>query len=259
VPASALLRGAVRAALQAAERSGGLVDPTLLDGLEDAGYRASRAGCAPADLRHALACAPPRRPAAAHPGARWRTVAVDDERATIRRPPGLRIDTAGTTKGLAADAAAARLAGCARYVVDCAGDLRVHVAPGGGAPHAVAVEHPLTGATAHVLHLHSGAVATSGLTRRLWHTAEGGVAHHLLDPATGRPAWTGLVSATALAPTAVVAETLAKAALLAGPAGARRLLGRTGGVLVHDDGAVEAVGRAARPRLRLRAAELVAA
>lgn len=68
------------------------------------------------------------------------------------------------------------------------------------------------------------AVATSGTGSRLWSTADGGNAHHLLDPATGESAWTGLVSATALAPTAVEAETLAKAALLSGPGGARQHL-----------------------------------
>ncbi len=39
VPASPLLRTAVRAGLWAAHRSGGLVDPTLLGALERAGYK----------------------------------------------------------------------------------------------------------------------------------------------------------------------------------------------------------------------------
>ena len=61
-----------------------------------------------------------------------------------------------------------------------------------------------------------GAVATSGLRTRIWRTA-GGYAHHLIDPARGKPAWTGVIQATALAPTALEAETLAKTALLRGP------------------------------------------
>ena len=68
-----------------------------------------------------------------------------------------------------------------------------------------------------MLRLATGAVATSGLNVRLWRRADGTPAHHLLDPATGDPAWTGVVGATALAPTALEAETLAKAALLSGP------------------------------------------
>ncbi len=53
---------------------------------------------------------------------------------------------------------------------------------------------------------------------RLWRAPDGTPRHHLLDPSTLEPAWTGIVGATALAPTAVEAEALAKAALLSGPA-----------------------------------------
>jgi hypothetical protein len=49
------------------------------------------------------------------------------------------------------------------------------------------------------------------------------------------------------------AEALAKAALLSGPAGARRVLAG-GGILVHDDGRSEAVGRARAVRVRRRGA-----
>ena len=78
-------------------------------------------------------------------------------------------------------------------------------------------------------------MATSGIGRRSWLGSDGRPAHHLLDPATGRPAFTGLVQATALAPTALEAEVLAKAALLAGPGAARGWLPH-GGALVADDG-----------------------
>ena len=77
-----------------------------------------------------------------------------------------------------------------------------------------------------MLELGCGAVATSGLNVRIWRRADGRYAHHLLDPATGEPAWTGLVGATALGATALEAETLAKAALLSGPDGRRELLAR---------------------------------
>jgi FAD:protein FMN transferase len=72
--------------------------------------------------------------------------------------------------------------------------------------------------------------------------ARGRRAHHLLDPSTGQPVWTGLLTATALAPTALEAETLAKTALLRGADDARRVLDRHGGLLVHEDGRVEAIG-----------------
>jgi sulfoxide reductase heme-binding subunit YedZ len=47
---------------------------------------------------------------------------------------------------------------------------------------------------------------------------------------------------TALGETALEAETLSKMALLLGPDGARQVLGDQGGVIVHDDGEVEAIG-----------------
>ena len=99
-----------------------------------------------------------------------------------------------------------------------------------GAPWEVRVRHPLTG--------------TAGIDARLWQVPGGEHAHHLIDPATGAPAWTGLVAVTALAPTALEAEALAKAALLSGPADGRRLLRtHTGGVLIHDDGTVDVIDR----------------
>ena len=78
------------------------------------------------------------------------------------------------------------------------------------------------------LTLTDGAAATSGVTRRGW---------HLIDPGTGRPARTGIVQATALAPTALEAEVRAKAALLAGPAAASEYLPH-GGLLVLAGGEI---------------------
>ena len=240
VPAVALLRAAVRAALHAASVSGGLVDPTLLGALSRAGYFESRAHIRPPSLSRGLGSAPPRRPARPDPSAKWRAVEVDDGAGVIRRPPGLELDLGGSVKGWAADVLAARLERYGRCAVDCGGDLRV--AAGRGAPWEVRVRHPLTGATAHTLRVRAGGVATSGIDARLWERREGDFAHHLIDPATGTPAWTGLVAATALAPTALEAEALAKAALLSGPAAGRGLLrARYGGVLVHDDGTVDPV------------------
>ena len=60
-----------------------------------------------------------------------------------------------------------------------------------------------------------------------------------------------------MGPTALEAETLAKAALLSGPERARGWLADFGGVLVHDSGEVEYVGlREVRPpRVRFRLPE----
>jgi FAD:protein FMN transferase len=251
---SATLAIAVDAAVWAARRSQGLVDPTLLRELEAAGYGESRADASPEPIDDALAAAPERREAHPWPTSRWREIAVNPETGVVARPPGVRIDTGGTGKGLAADLAADRLAGYSTFCVDAGGDLRL----GGERPveRLVRIDHPLRDGSAFEFALGSGAVATSGIKTRLWRT-EDGFAHHLLDPSTGKPAWTGVIQATSLGSTALEAETLAKMAFLSGPAGAREALAEHGGLIVFDDGSVEAIGalpdRTAEPERDLAA------
>jgi thiamine biosynthesis lipoprotein len=242
---SRLTAAAVAAAIQAAERSDGLVDPTLIGALEAAGYAESRRNAEPASLRDALQVAPPRRPAAPSHCALWRTVSVAGRE--IRRPPGVRLDLGGSAKGFAADRAAASLAGQGTFAVDAGGDIVMGGAS--GTSRRVTVAHPLDERPALEFDLAAGAVATSGLGTRIWRTGSG-YAHHLLDPATGRPAWTGVVQATAVASTGVEAETLAKTALLLGPERGLRVLEPSGGALVLDDGRVMIAGP-----LRARAVE----
>ena len=243
VPASPLLRAAVKAGLFAAERTAGLVDPTLVGAIVEAGYSRSLAGVEPASLTAALAAAPGRRPARPSARADWRKIAVDDEAGAIRRPPGVCFDTGGTGKGLAADMLAEGiLRGYSRYVVDCGGDVRV----GGFAaqldPFAVHARHPIDREPACIFELSSGGIATSGIDVRIWRRKDGGYAHHVLDPSTGEPVWSGLIGVTALGRTALEAETLSKHALLSGPDAARELLSPQGGMLIGENGTGELVG-----------------
>jgi FAD:protein FMN transferase len=225
VPVTPLMGRLAAAVADAAELTGGLVDATLLDEIEDAGYREDLA--APLGLREALALAPPRRAAAPRSGGC--PVSVDFHALVVRRPPGLRIDSGGLAKGLFADVVAETL-GERTFAIDCAGDLRL-----GGTAREVRVECPFEGRILHTFTLTGGGVATSGIGRRSWLDGSGAPAHHLLDPATGRPAFTGVVQATAIAPTALEAEVRAKAAVLCGPDGAAGWLPH-GGVVVLDDG-----------------------
>jgi FAD:protein FMN transferase len=242
VPASDLLRAAVSAGIWAAARSGGLVDPTLVDALERAGYATSLERARPASLVEALEAAPPRRPGRPSRASRWHEIFVDDTTGVIVRPRGVKFDTGGTGKGLCADAVAHRLSGYTRFIVDCGGDIAVGGVGAQFDPYAIEIEHPLTGASVGQVRLARGGVATSGLNVRIWRDATGEFGHHLLDPSTGRPAWTGLIGVTAVGSSALEAETLSKMALLLGPDAARGVLAEHGGVLVHDDGTVESVG-----------------
>lgn len=236
VPVSPLMRRVVQAARDAAQCTGGLVDPTLLGELERAGYIGHFDG-AGVPLSEALAMAPARAPGRPHPRAAWRELATSRRTGTVSRPPGRRIDPGGIAKGAFADELAASLARFAAFVVDCAGDLRL-----GGRAHAerpVHVTSPFDDSILHTLRITAGGVATSGTGKRSW-LRDGHPAHHLLDPATGEPAFTGVVQATALAPCATEAEALAKAAILSGPDAAVGWLAH-GGVLVCDDGSYRVV------------------
>ena len=236
VPASPLLRELAAAVASAGEASGGLVDATLLGDIERAGYRRSMRTPGAIPLPEALASHQERAAAQPSLAAEWRSVDIDPAAGTIRRPPRVRIDSGGIAKGMLADLAAAELDSARTFAVDCCGDIRL----GGrcGQERAVLVDDPFGGEPLHELRLREGAVATSGIGRRCWVGREGELAHHILDPATGRPAFTGLVQVTALAPSALLAETYAKAALLSGPDGAATWLPH-GGVPVDDGGEVQ--------------------
>lgn len=240
VPVSPLMLDFLVAAVGAAEASGGLVDPTVLPALRRAGYATSLPARDSGDLAAELATSDAeRRPAAPDAAARWRSIRVDPLNATVTRPVGLEIDSGGIAKGWAADAAGAMLGGAPTWAVECAGDLRV----GGssGSQRQVTVADPFDGDPIGVLSIAGGGVATSGIGRRRWRNPDGSLGHHLIDPATGGPCFTGVVQATALAPTAEEAELRAKAAVLAGPAAAAEWL-CDGGLIVLEDGSVEHVG-----------------
>lgn len=173
-----------------------------------------------------------------------RVLVVDDEQniaevvAMALRYQGFEVEIAASPRGWSPDLLAERLAGHAAFAVDCAGDLRV----GGAdtAPRELRVASPFDDHVLHTFELAAAGVATSGIGRRAWLDEDGAPAHHLIDPATGRPAFTGVVQATALAPTALEAEARAKAAVLSGPDSGHAWLPH-GGVLVLDDGSSEVI------------------
>jgi thiamine biosynthesis lipoprotein len=206
------LLAVTRAALAARESTHGLFDPTVHDALVAAGYDRSFELVAPTDDGGP---APSRRC-----GGR---IDLDGSRITLG--PGVHLDLGGIAKGYAVDRAAAILAGAGPCLVNAGGDL---VARGGRWP--VGLE-----GTGVVLELDAGAIATSGRDRRRWQRGDE-ERHHLIDPATGRPAVTDLLRVTVVAPTAVEAEVLAKVAFLGGDVDAPRVLVRADGTVTFAGG-----------------------
>ena len=162
-------------------------------------------------------------------------VEVDPIAGLMRLPEGVGFDPGGIGKGLAADIVVAELLDRVDGIcVNLGGDLRV----AGQAPDdcgwVISVEHPYGGPPHGDICIADGAVATSSRTRRV--LKDGG--HHLIDPATGRPAETSVLSSTVIAGQAWFAEVLAKAAFLAGPVEGPALLASADaeGLLLLDDG-----------------------
>jgi thiamine biosynthesis lipoprotein len=241
VPVSREMARFTSLVVKAATLTGGLVDATMLREIHQAGYFADLGE--PLELREALAEAPARRPASPNPAADWRLLRVDPGDNVVFRPPGVMLDSGGLAKGLFCDLLAQTLKTHDAFAVDCGGDLRI----GGHARvrRTIQVASPFGDDLIYAYETDAGAAATSGIGRRSWHDARGRPAHHLLDPSTGEPAYTGLVQATAFAATAAFAEICAKAALLSGPDGAAAWL-PYGGVVVHDDGSHTVVGELVR-------------
>jgi thiamine biosynthesis lipoprotein len=236
VPVSLLMARFAQAVVSAGESSGGLVDGTLLKQIENAGY----AGELPPSLGlgRALELAPARNAATPAQHQDWRLIEVDADACTVRRPPGVMLDSGGIAKGLFADELAGMLAGYESFAINCAGDL--HLGGSAGLQREIHVQSPFDESVLHTFSSARTGVATSGIGRRSWLDASGRPAHHLLDPGTGRPAFTGVVQVTALDPHARAAEVRAKAAILSGPRRARSWLAH-GGVIVMDDGSFEVV------------------
>lgn len=223
-------------AVAASRATGGRFDPLLGRAVVAAGYDRDFAAVA------ARAPSAAVNPAAAGPGSGIDAVAIDEARGTIALPAGTALDLGGIAKGAWVDAIVAHLrdrwpAGC----VDAGGDLRVWGPSPDGDEWLIGVEHPLApDLDIAVLGLRDsgrgGAVATSGRNSRRWAT-HAGEAHHLIDPATGRPTPGGPLTVTVVAATAVAAEIAAKALFLSVARGEAPLLpGAALGIVVDEDG-----------------------
>ena len=230
---SASLFDAMRCARGYFELTGGLFDPTVGGALEALGYDR---GFAPGALDRASP-APHPRPAS------FADVGLDAATRTVTRPPGVRLDLGGFIKGRTVDRAARRLPGAG--AVDAGGDAALRGGGPDGDGWLVDVEDPAHPArVVATLRVRDRAVATSAANRRRWR-AGGHEIHHLVHPRTGRSADTDLAQSTVLAPSAELADVLAKTAFLLGARAGRRFLERLpaiAGVLVRRDGALEIVG-----------------
>ena len=160
---------------------------------------------------------------------------------------GAQLDLGGIAKGYAADLLRAQLEkkGVTSATLDLGGDVFVMGRKTDGSDWRIAVKDP--GDTESYLGIVSAAdkfIVTSGVYERYFE--ENGVRyHHILDPKTGCPAESGLVSVTVVCKNGAWADALSTACFVLGPDGALALrddLADQGTnfelMLVTDDGRV---------------------
>ncbi|HLW95758.1 MAG TPA: FAD:protein FMN transferase [Solirubrobacteraceae bacterium] len=206
-PVSRTFIRATRCALRAAALTDGDVDPTIGSSLRAAGYdrdfAAIRAG-GPVRFRRAGG---------------WRCVELDAAGATVRLPAGVELDYGATAKALAADMAAAAASGATGggVLVSLGGDIATAgAAPTGGWIVRVAEDSRRDAAQAgQTISIADGGLATSSTTRRRWVRGSEDL-HHILDPATGRPAAERWRTVSVAAATCVDANIASTAAIVRG-------------------------------------------
>jgi thiamine biosynthesis lipoprotein len=209
---SPLLCEAVAVALDAAETTGGILDPTVGAAVRANGYDRSFAELGKSGPRLG------RVSFAGVPG--WRMVELDPGARTLRVPTGVELDLGATAKALAADRAAAAIrAGTDTDVlVSLGGDIAVAGAPEGGWPVLIADDHraPLDG-PGPVVAITAGGLATSSTTVRTWKIGDAEY-HHLIDPRTGTSARTPWRTVSVAAASCLAANTASSTALILGDA-----------------------------------------
>jgi FAD:protein FMN transferase len=181
VVVSSLLMQALDVASRAAQLTDGDLDPTIGSALRVLGYDRDFAQIAP-DAGAVLTVRVARD---------WRRLQLDHDSRSLNVPAGVEIDLGATAKAWAADRAAgvaARAAGCG-VLVSLGGDIATAGSPPGpGWPVRIADSHAAgADSPGPTVMISSGGLATSSTTVRRW-TRGGEAVHHIIDPATARPA-----------------------------------------------------------------------
>lgn len=168
----------------------------------------------------------------------------------VKADPRMSLDFASIAKGLGADHVARRLvlSGVSDYLVEVGGEIAFSGLNPQGEPWRVGIDRPsdanrnMSGDLQCILRLSQkgGGLATSGNYRNYYE--EGGKRYaHTIDPRTGYPVQTDVLSATVLAESSMIADALATLFMVVGSEKAKELAAKVAGVefmliCASDDG-----------------------
>jgi thiamine biosynthesis lipoprotein len=224
ISVSTLLFSALDLSLEVAQLTRGALDPTIGGAMEQSGFNTNYlTGESVTTL--ALSTDSPGT---------YRDIVLDHETHTVTLLRPLSLDLGAVAKGFAIDLAAQELSALPGFVINAGGDILAGGLNPDGEPWRIGIRHPRRHAELLTsLRIADAAVCTSGDYERPQAAGNG---HHILNPVSGSSAGAA-VSATVIAPTAMVADALSTAVFVLGPEAGVDLLNSQGvdGLIVGPD------------------------
>ncbi|GHT41392.1 FAD:protein FMN transferase [Bacteroidia bacterium] len=166
----------------------------------------------------------------------YRKVRLDGRR-VVKADPRVQLNASSLAKGYAVDLIAELLEsqGIADYVVEIGGEVRAHGVNPKGDEWRIGISKPpddTTGTTQEqmeVVSLHNTSIATSGNYRN-YYVRDGKKVAHTINPLTGYPAQTDLLSVSIFYPDCLTADAVATACMVIGSDSAQVLISRFQGM-----------------------------
>ena len=172
----------------------------------------------------------------------YAAVDLDRETGELTLPAGMELDLGGIAKGWAGDQAAQLLreAGITCAIARLGGNIQLIGSRSDGTPWRVGIQDPDSDGTLAILSVTDCAVVTSGGYQRYF-AQDGETYWHIIDPATGEPARSGVTSVTVVGPSGARCDALSTALFVLGLEEGSRLWREQGdfqAVFVLEDGSV---------------------
>lgn len=137
---------------------------------------------------------------------------------TVTVPTGVQLDLGALAKGYASDKAAEIMKqnGITSALINLGGNIMTVGSNLSGSPWKIGIRNPFSlDENIGILEVADKAVITSGSYERNF-TADGKTYHHIIDPATGCPAESGLVSVTVIGDSGIQCDALSTALFVMG-------------------------------------------
>ena len=170
---------------------------------------------------------------------------------TVTVPSGVQLDLGALAKGYASDKAAEILRenGITSALINLGGNIMTIGSNPNGSPWKIGIRNPFSlDENIGVIEVTDKAVVTSGGYERYFTAEDGKTYHHIIDPATGCPAESGLVSVTVIGDSGMMCDALSTALFVMGAEKAVEYHREKGGfdmILVSENGEISVTEGAA--------------